>query len=785
MNCNKKKSVLMILMAIIIASAIFISIYILTPKIKPKQKLVLLRKICPSGDCNFRSDRYNRTTREPCDARDCLLVNKNVTRSSSMSMQKMCTSEECVLEAAKMLKWIDTKVDPCVDFYNFSCGNFLSSHTVPEGWSSYSIIQDAEEAIAVTLKNILEKPVKVQSSDALTKVRQLYKTCMNLTHIEEYSKRDLKELLTGSGIGDFPFLNSNWQDCRLDLEWRMAKLNSLGIDSLFKLDIEFKGDNDRAFLYLSPASPLVDNICDGDEENETLILEKAVEYRKILTSFLTLLDVEINNITEKDIDELLLFDFTFCNITKASREEHSSSVEPSTTNQTLPELLDIAPEINWIRWRNIIFSGLQLNFPHDKLHIYVHGMNGTIENIIELLHNTSSKILANYLTWKFAFHHLGFMGKPFRQIVENHPKVFLANLDFFMRSDRWLPRWQQCVTYVEDLMPIALLPQYLHRVLTPDMQKEMDFVVSSVKNEFRDIFRLSSALLRDEKVKSIHKIDQVNVELFYPDREKKFFDKYYKEMGKLGENFMRNGMKVRMSLMRRYIEGAYSVKSQYDLEFRSVLDRLFSANAISAFRANKIILYLGMLEVNKISSKLPRFLSMSTLGFVIGHELTHGFDMASINTLFAWQHYNWTLWPEYVIKHAEKKAQCFFNQYSKHRTVKDSAYANESTYVSNDIADNQGLYLTYKAYMKYLLNNGEEKYLPGFPYSNEQLFFIRYAQSMCTIYSPGAENEYSFHSPSNLRVNELLKNFEPFSEHFKCLKDSPMNPRYKCENLWV
>lgn len=72
---------------------------------------------------------------------------------------------------------------------------------------------------------------------------------------------------------------------------------------------------------LRAAEPLVDGICDDDDDNDdsdniTIVLERASEHRDILISVLELLGVTITNITEKDIDDLLEFDYLFCNATK-------------------------------------------------------------------------------------------------------------------------------------------------------------------------------------------------------------------------------------------------------------------------------------------------------------------------------------------------------------------------------------------------------------------------------------------------------------------------------------
>ena len=46
---------------------------------------------------------------------------------------KMCLTESCVKLSALILSGVDTTIDPCQDFYNFSCGLWQDNNYVPDG----------------------------------------------------------------------------------------------------------------------------------------------------------------------------------------------------------------------------------------------------------------------------------------------------------------------------------------------------------------------------------------------------------------------------------------------------------------------------------------------------------------------------------------------------------------------------------------------------------------------------------------------------------------------------
>ena len=58
--------------------------------------------------------------------------NNNVAKTASDG--RVCLSESCVIASAHLLEQMDTSVDPCNDFYKFTCGKFIEKNliTLPE-----------------------------------------------------------------------------------------------------------------------------------------------------------------------------------------------------------------------------------------------------------------------------------------------------------------------------------------------------------------------------------------------------------------------------------------------------------------------------------------------------------------------------------------------------------------------------------------------------------------------------------------------------------------------------
>lgn len=89
---------------------------------------------------------------------------------------------------------------------------------------------------------------------------------------------------------------------------------------------------------------------------------------------------------------------------------------------------------------------------------------------------------------------------------------------------------------------------------------------------------------------------------------------------------------------------------------------------------------------------------------------------------------------------------------------------------------------SFKAYQNWIARHGEEPRLPGMNLTNEQIFFISFARSWCSVFSSQGEEFalMSEHSPAPWRAKASVMNFPEFAKAFNCGNGSPMNPINKC-----
>lgn len=122
----------------------------------------------------------------------------------------LCLEAGCVKVAASIIDQMDLSVNPCEDFYKFSCGNYEKTHVIPDEKTSLNIFVTLGDELTMKLRQILEEPVSEQEIKVFQQAKELYKTCRNKDIIEKRNDGPLLDLL--KRLGGFPVLEDNWDE---------------------------------------------------------------------------------------------------------------------------------------------------------------------------------------------------------------------------------------------------------------------------------------------------------------------------------------------------------------------------------------------------------------------------------------------------------------------------------------------------------------------------------------------------------------------------------------------
>lgn len=79
----------------------------------------------------------------------------NATLPEEQQQDEVCTTPACVKAAARLLARLDPSIDPCTDFYRFSCGRFLETYSVPDDSNQLSTLQEMQDEMLLSTRSEL------------------------------------------------------------------------------------------------------------------------------------------------------------------------------------------------------------------------------------------------------------------------------------------------------------------------------------------------------------------------------------------------------------------------------------------------------------------------------------------------------------------------------------------------------------------------------------------------------------------------------------------------------
>jgi predicted metalloendopeptidase len=196
-----------------------------------------------------------------------------------------------------------------------------------------------------------------------------------------------------------------------------------------------------------------------------------------------------------------------------------------------------------------------------------------------------------------------------------------------------------------------------------------------------------------------------------------------------------------------------------------------TVNAYYSPTLNEIVFPAAIMQAPFFDPKADPAINFGSIGAVIGHELTHGFDdqgskYGADGNLKSW-------WTNEDRAQFEKRTQKLTEQYNAYKML-DSLPINGALTLGENIADFGGLTIAFEALKMYTSKN-PLPVINGF--TAEQRFFIGFAQVWKNNARPETIRQLIMtdpHSPGEFRVVGTLSNMPSFFEAFGVQKGQKM-----------
>ncbi|CAH2034230.1 unnamed protein product, partial [Iphiclides podalirius] len=688
---------------------------------------------------------------------------------SKGSYDDICNTPGCIHTASRLLNNMNDQVDPCDDFYDFACGSFIKNTRIPDDKTSVNTFSIITDQLQEQIRTLLDEPIAKNEPRPFVLAKTLYQACMNRTAIEARGVTPLLDMLRR--LGGWPVLDGDtWDERSFSWVESVYKFRSAGYSVDYFLDFSISVDVKNS----------TKRIIDLDQASLGLsreYLNRGFSDKLVQAYYAYMVDIAVQLGAERSRAEVelkvsLQFEMKLANISLPleKRRNATSLYNP----MTIAELERTFPTIPWLTYINRLLAPHLTVGPEE---ITIVNVPQYISDLEVLMETTPKRVLANYAMWRVAAASVSYLTEG----VRSRQLAYVTALSGKTERES---RWKECADTTSMSLSIAVGALYIRKYFDEGSKANALEMVSDIRQQFRRT--LAEVEWMDETTRraAIEKADAMAAHIAYPgemldnDKLTEFYTGLEMSADKLMESVLNLTLFGTEYLFKKLREPVN--KTDWVTHGRPAI-----VNAFYSSIENSIQFPAGILQGAFFSATRPAYMNYGAIGFVIGHEITHGFDdqgrqFDKNGNLIDW-------WEAETMQKYLQKAKCIIDQYSNY-TVKEVAMKlNGVNTQGENIADNGGIKEAYYAYEAWTKRHGEERRLPGLErYSPKQLFWLSAANTWCAVYRNEAIKlriTTGFHAPGRFRVLGPLANMAEFSRDFRCPPGAPMNPSRKCKTV--
>ncbi|XP_058446017.1 uncharacterized protein LOC131427110 [Malaya genurostris] len=747
----------------------------------------------------------------------------------------VCNSAECLRSAATLKQSMDTSVDPCEDFYRYTCGNWADDHPRPDSYTSYDWFSERQAKILRNIRQYLQMNETDGEPKPVSQARSMYKACMNLTAMDALGYEPVFTLLDEFHLPRYPTMlnltETDYESYSFDWVRALARVRQqLGMDIMIGFDV-FPNPTDRNYNVLVLGAPekgsdfpFNENVLkhvvrakriallketeddsdhdDDDDDEDYSNPEDNTNYIKAYKNFMIGAMKVLVNSTDSRINldtfadsftkaadiyvkmsrVIMKFDKLADNNSKSNNPDDSLNLQDlvNTTvydlqTQTDQYLAPKQPLPIWKHYLEEVFEGIpeaQLDLNNDLI-LTSNADIYYLQLLADYLSRTPLVHIELFIWWTVVEELILHTTAEIRRLHYDYYKVTTV-------TEGYTPRSLYCAGAVNKLLGMAVSYAISDQNFVQDIKPKVETMLQYIQDAFERLVRDTTWMDWKTKQSTLEKSKAMRSLIGFPEwiLQEKELEEYYDKLDISDTQHLENMIQI---IQSRNVKQLRRWRLKNVLSWDTVPTNV---NAFHTFQDNAITIPIAILQYPFYHLGLEA-LNYGAIGTILGHELTHGFDDSGRQFDKEGNLKQW--WTNSTVREYVNKTACFIQQYSGYFIDEANDYIDGKQTLGENIADNGGVREAYHAYRIYLQHNEKEPLLPGFEnYTHEQLFFISYGNLWCESHTVSAAKAAldDTHCPGWIRLKGVLSNSQEFSRTFNCKRGSQMNPATdKCQ-IW-
>jgi endothelin-converting enzyme/putative endopeptidase len=643
---------------------------------------------------------------------------------------------------------MDVTADPCVDFYQYACGGWMTGNPIPPDqprWDVYAKLASENQQFLWGLLDEAARAPADTRTPSQQRIGDYFAACMDEGAIERAGTRPLRQSLDAVSA-----LRSTREIARFLGEAHLTSGDAgLGFDFSSGQDFE----NSSEVIAFADAGGL--GLPDRDYYLKTD--PKSVELRARYLAHVRRMFELVGVPHER---------------TRAGAEA-VVRLETALAKASLTRVDRRDPYKLFHRMDRRSLSALTPAFDWDT-YLAAQGVPGiTVVNLTEpAFFREFNRLLTaepldhwkSYLRWHLVRERARYLSKALAD----------ADFDFYRRTLRGVteqqPRWKKCVQWVDRDLGEALGQVFVARTFSAETKARTLEMARLVEEGMADEIRQLPWMGEATRRRALEKLAAIVNKIGYPDRWRD-----YSSLDIVRDDFFGNVSRAIAFESRRQLAkiGKPLDRGEWDMTPPTV-------NAYYNAQLNDINFPAGVLQPPLYDPSMDDAPNYGNTGGTIGHELTHGFDDAGRQFDAKGNLKDW--WTPEDAKGFQQRIQCLQDQFAQYVVV-DDIRINSKLTAGEDVADLGGTLLAYLAWKKATAAQ-DLKSIDGF--TPDQRFFIGFAQWACENNRPENQRLHAAtdpHSPGKYRINGIVSNLPEFERAFSCQPGQPMAKADKCK-VW-
>ena len=632
-------------------------------------------------------------------------------------------------------KNFDTKVAPCVDFYQYANGGWLASNPVPNEYSTWGVGSELRERNLDTLKAILEESAKQKhaAGSNARKIGDFYASAMDEAGIEKAGAAPLKPYLAAIDA-----LESNEDVVKLVREW-----HARGLQTVFGFGAEADLMNSSQVIAYATQAGL------GLPEREYYLKDDA-DSKKIRDQYVA------------HVEKMLVL----AGVPAAGAKKQAQAVLALETRLAKASLDKVAMRDPASYYNIVALKEADAKTPHypwtahfeavgiDKGTKFSLAQPGFFTEVDKLFAELPTEDWQAYLRWNVVDFGAPYLSKAFVD------ESFAFNGKVLTGAKELRPRWKRAMDATSGALGEALGQLYVERTFPPEAKAKALELVNNLKLGLKQRLENLEWMSPETKKKAMEKFATFTPKIGYPDEWR---DYSALEIGQ--RHYFDNVVAgVEFEAKRQYAKiGKPIDRAEWQMTPQTV-------NAYYNPLLNEIVFPAAILQPPFFDPEIDDAVNYGAMGGVIGHELMHGFDDQGSKFDAKGNMTSW--WTDDDRKQFEARTLKLVEQFDRYESA--GLNVNGKLTLGENIGDLGGLLVAYDAFQLTDQAKRDEK-IDGM--TPDQRFFLSWAQSWRRNYRDEAlklQVNTDPHSPSNWRVIGPITNMESFAQAFGCKAGDPM-----------